>query len=61
MYKTILAALALATASGAALAHPGHADQGIHLAEWLMGAAALAGSVLALRALRRRARGQSKL
>lgn len=52
----------LSTAASAALAHPGHADQSIHLAEWLMGAGVLVGSVLVLRSLllKRRRNDQAK-
>jgi len=46
-----IVATVLSTAASAALAHPGHADQSIHLAEWLMGAGVLVGSVLVLRSL----------
>jgi hypothetical protein len=51
MKTKAIVATALLTAAGAALAHPGHADQSIHLAEWLMGAGVLVGSVLVLRSL----------
>lgn len=52
----ILTSIALATAATAALAHPGHADQSIHLAEWLMGAGVLAATVFAARHFLRKAR-----
>jgi len=54
----ILTAAALLTTSTLALAHPGHADQSIHLAEWLMGAGALVASVLFTRHMMRKARNK---
>jgi len=55
MIKTLTSAV-LATMATAALAHPGHADQSIHLAEWLMAAGALAATVFAARHFLRKAR-----
>ena len=46
------------TATGSALAHPGHADQSIHLAEWLMGAGVVAATLIAARHLMRKARNK---
>jgi len=46
----------LLTLTTAAFAHPGHADQSIHLAEWLMGAGVLVASVIAARHFMRKAR-----
>lgn len=57
MIKTLTTA-ALLTATTAALAHPGHADQSIHLAEWLMGAGVLVASVIAARHFMRKARNK---
>lgn len=62
MNTKVIVATMLLTATSAALAHPGHADQSIHLAEWLMGAGVLVGSVLVLRSLllKRRSNDQAK-
>jgi len=54
MSKHSNAAAILSLVAGTAFAHPGHADQSIHLAEWLMGAGVLIGSALVLRTLLRR-------
>ncbi len=54
--QSALTAALLAATTGLAHAHPGHADQSIHLVEWLMGAALLAGSIVVLRIMRRKLR-----
>jgi len=62
MTSRLISAALMATAASAAFAHPGHADQSIHMAEWLMGAGVLVGSVLVLRSLviKRRRNDQAK-
>jgi len=55
MIKSLTTAVLL-SAAGSALAHPGHADQSIHLAEWLMGAAAVAATLFGIVRMKKKAR-----